>query len=160
MFYIKRDIKDGTKDNYYKIENNQIIRFGYSGNILEAENWKRDSVFVFELLPEQIEVSTPDTIYFMNSPFKCLGVIIMNDGDSELKVSKKEIETYRILPFSVNIDLNCESIDLYYCSESGEHRRIFASAEPGEYGSPTNPADGLETNCMKYHYWRDYYFTN
>lgn len=160
MFYIRKDIKDGSTDNYYKIENNQIIRFGYTGNIFEAENWKRDSVYVFELLPEQIEVTTKDTIYFMSSPYMCLGVNIMNDDDSEMIVSKEVIETYRVLPFSVDIDLNCELIDLYFCADSGKHRLIFASAEPGKYGSPDNPADGLSTNCSKHKYWRDYYFTN
>ncbi|HEY0744449.1 MAG TPA: hypothetical protein VGD40_23445 [Chryseosolibacter sp.] len=155
LLYDFDDINDGPRHNYYKIFKDSIVVFGYDNKIDEVEKWQGDSIFLFELLPTEIQILTGDTLY--NFFQECLNTRTIGNEESELKIPRKDFFRFSVQPFSRTIDLDCDNCLIHYFDTAGHMRHYYRHNKETEYLSKRNPGDGLYGYKKEFKYWRDYY---
>jgi hypothetical protein len=158
LLYDFDDINDGPRHNYYKIFKDSIVVFGYNSKIDEVANWQRDSIFLFELLPTEIQILTPDTLYDFFQ--ECLNIKTMDNNESEFEIPKKDFLRFSVQPFSKTIDLNCTDCLIHYFDSTGQIRHYYRHTKENEYLGKKNTGDGLYGYKKEFKYWRDYYIVD
>jgi hypothetical protein len=158
LLYDFDDINDGPRHNYYKIFKDSIVIFGYDSKIDEVETWQRDSIFLFELLPTEIQILTGDTLY--NFFQECLNIKTMGPDESELEIPKMDFLRFSVQPFSTTIDLRCDDCLVHYFDSIGHMRHYYRYNEANDYLGKRNPGDGLYGYKKEFKYWRDYYIVD
>lgn len=132
VIYTYRDINDGPSHIFAKIENNEIIRYGYDENPYQPNKI---------IKPRNIEIVSGDSVFtFFES---CWDNISTN-----------------ILPFSFAIDRNCQDCLTHYHTLDPQDQNIYhiyRDNDSSEYLSRQKPGDGIWYFQRRFKYWRDFH---
>lgn len=132
VIYTYRDINDGPNYIFAKIENNEIIRYGYDEDPYHSNK---------NIKPESIEIVSGDSVFtFFESCWE--------------KISKN------ILPFSLQVDRTCQDCLIHYHTPDPQDHKVYhfyRDNDSSEYTSRQNPGDGLWYFQKRLKYWRDFH---
>ena len=126
------DISDGPRHIYAKIENNEIIRYGYNEDPYYSNN---------NIKPESIEIISRDSVFTFFE--LCWEKICKN-----------------IYPFTLQVDRTCQNcLTHYHSSDLQDHKvyHFYRDTDSTQYLSRQKPGDGLYFFQRKFNYWRDFH---
>ncbi len=114
------DINDGPPHIFTRFFKDKIVQFRYSYHPYKLKEDDSDSIPLYKLLPDEIEIITEDTLftysgdYLIPFPYESL------DDAINYQVSKDSIDYYAVYPFEVDMDTICKPHFILNRDENGK----------------------------------------
>lgn len=150
LMYTFHNITDGPRHIYYKIFKDRIITYGYEERLDEIINSNVDSICLYTLLPQEVQVIKQDSIYtYFSDCFTSLDInTIITKGDF-LKVA--------IYPFQIEPKESCDRSTVMYFDDIGHFCHFYNDRGNKESLSKEHPGMGLYNYKKEFKYWREYF---